>query len=267
MGKRRRTFLVPAVLLLLAAIGFLYFAFRFSGSDFTAFKGFFLPVRTSSSWSILEEIRDLEELETASYDMKVVFPFDFIGDDEVDWEELKVLYDWSPGQFLQKTDPLWHPGGVLPANYKYAELYALCREAGIDPGKPDRRFLVMSVSVHAGIDLHTWLGSFTAGDPEEEVGGIEVTVSEDGTRSLSLTAPPIGISSFIVEDRDSTAEGFPDIPLSPEEWGTLVSRLEPSLREMALSSGLPERAESGGRAFLVEIFEAAGYDHVSFIES
>lgn len=263
---KRRSLLLLSLLFLLAAAVFLFFSIRFSDSGFALLRGFFAPVRTSTSWSILEEIREMEELETAAYDMKVVFPFDFTRGEEVDWAALKIEYDWSPARFLAKADPAAHPGGILPPLWKHAELYALCRSTGIDPGRPDRRFLVMSVSVHAGIDLESWLAGFEAGEPEDEVRGISVEIGEDGYRTLSLMDPPVEVTSFIIEDRDAAAEGFPDVPVSPQEWRNLVVRLEPALREMALGGGLPERAQEEGRAFLTEIFKAAGYDDVRFID-
>ena len=263
---KRRSLMIPAIAFALLAGAFLVLAYRYSGSELSSLKGFFAPVRRSTSWSILEEIREMEELETAAYDMKVVFPFDFTGGEDVDWAALKIEYDWSPSRFTAKADPAAHPGGILPPDWQYAELYALCRSPRIDPGRPDHRFLVMSVSVHAGIDLEAWMDGFEPGDPGDDVGGIDVEVRDDGFRTLRLMDPPVRVTSFVIEDRDSTAEGFPDVPVTPEEWRHLVVSLEPVLREMALGGGLPERAREEGRAFLTEIFKAAGYDDVRFME-
>lgn len=262
---KRRSLPILSIVFLLTSCVFLFFAFRYSGSEIASLKNFFAPVRYSASWSILEEIREMEELETAAYDMKVVFPFDFTGSDDVDWAALKIEYDWSPSRFSAKTDPSAHPGGILTSGWKHAELYALCRSVGIDPGRPDYRFLVMSVNVHAGIDLDTWLAGFEPGGPQDDVGGISIDIREDGHRTLNLMDPPVRVTSFVIEDRDTTAEGFPDVPVSPEEWRRLVVGLEPALRDMALGGGLPERAQEEGRAFLTEIFKAAGYDDVRFI--
>ncbi len=263
----RRTLLVPSLIFLILAAVFFYIAARYSGVEWKAAKKLFSPVSRSSSWSILEEIRQMEELETAVYDMKVVFPFDFTGNDEVDWAGLKIEYDWSPEQFLQKADPAMHPGGILPREWKYAELYAKCREAGIDPGRPDSLFVVISAQVSAGVDVNAWLAGLEAGDSKQMITGIVVTETEKGGRSLALAAPPVHITSFVVEDRNFVAEGFPDVPLSPEEWSRLVGGLEPALLEMAEQGGLIERAGDEARRFLVEVFEAAGYDSVEFIEN
>ena len=263
MARPRRLLLTPMLLLALAAAAFLFFAGKTRGWPI---ERVFASGKASASWSILEEIRRLEELETAAYDMKIVFPFDFIGNDDPDWAYLKFQYDRDPDLFLTKTEPSWHPGGRLPDAWRYAELYELCRRAGIDPGRPDYRFVVLSTEVRAGVDLESWTSGFAAGEPGGEVAGIAVTEEEDGTRSLALTSPPVTVLSFVVRDRDAAAEGFPDVPLSPERWRVLTDALAPRLMEMALAGGLLETAEADARSFLTEIFTAAGYDHVSFMD-
>lgn len=263
MAKSRRILLAPMMILLLVAGIFLFFAWKtrgWSAGDLFAAK------KTSASWSILEEIRSLEELETAAYDMKIVFPFDFIGDDEVDWTYLKFQYDRAPDLFLQKADPAWHVGGSVPDAWRYAELYNLCRKVGIDPGRPDYRFVVLSTEVRAGMDLEAWTSGFITEEAGGEVEGICVVETDDGSRGLLLDPPPVKVLSFVVCDRDAAAEGFPDVPLSPERWRLLTDALEPSLRDMALQGGLLEAAETEARSFLTEIFTAAGYDYVTFTD-
>jgi hypothetical protein len=264
MAEKRRPLLVPALLLTVFSFLFLYIAVR--AGEPSPLR-FLFPARTSSSWSILEEIRSLNELETAVYDMRVVFPFDFIGDDPaVNWAYLKYQYDREPRLFMAKTDPSWHPGGRLPEEWRHAEIYGLCRSVGIDPGRPDYRFVVLSVSVRGGVDLESWLSGFESGGPRDEVEGIRISVDETGRRTLQIAAPPVKITSFAVEDRNAAAEGFPDMPISPESWGVLVSGVSPRLREMALSRGLLEAADEQSRIFFTEIFTAAGYHHVQFID-
>ncbi len=263
MAKSRRVLLAPMLLLVIIAASFLFFAWKVQGWPS---GGIFAPKKTSASWSILEEIRSLEELESAVYDMKIVFPFDFIGDDEADWAYLKLQYDRAPDFFLRKADPSWHPGGRVPEAWRYAEIYNLCRKVGIDPGKPDYRFVVLSAEVRAGMDLEAWMSGFTAAEPGGDVEGIRIVETENGSRGLEIVPPPVRVLSFIVRDRNAASEGFPDVPLSPEEWRLLTDTLEPSLREMALKGGLLDAAEKEARSFLTEIFTAAGYDYVTFME-
>ena len=263
MARARRAFLLPAFALAIAAGAFLFFVWKTNGWPR---DGLFSPRKSSASWSILEEIRSLEDLETAVYDMKVVFPFDFIGDEDPDWAFLKLQYDRDPDLFLKKTDPAWHPGGRLPDSWRGAELYDLCRKVGLDPGRPDYRFVVLSAEVRAGADLEAWISGFAAAEPGGDVEGITVVASEDGTKGLEITSPPVAVLSFAVLDRDSAADGFPDVPLSPEDWRLLTGALEPRLREMALEGGLLEAAEADARSFLTDIFTAAGYGYVSFID-
>ena len=82
MARKRHPLLLPSILLLVISGTFLYTAWRVNGLPL---KKLFSPHKVSASWSILEEIRELKELETVAYDMKVVFPYDFIADDEVNW--------------------------------------------------------------------------------------------------------------------------------------------------------------------------------------
>lgn len=261
MARTRRPLLLPVLILFVAAGAFLYIAWR---TNDLSFLRIFKPQKTSASWSILEEIRSINKLETAAYDMKVVFPYDFIGDEEVNWSYLKYQYDREPDLFLSKTDPVWHPGGRLPDDWQYAEIYSLCRQVGLDPGRPDYRFVVISVSVRAGVDLDLWIDSFSTQQPTDEVGGIEILIDENGVRTLRIKEAPVAVTSFIIEDRDSSADGFPDVPLTPGEWRQLVDGLGPKLHEMAMAGGLMESAEDGSRSFLSGIFTAAGYDHVEF---
>jgi len=262
MAKLRRPLLLPALVLLLFSIVFLAAAWRLKGPPE---GGLFQPRKTSASWSIMEEIREMEELETASYDMKLVFPYDFAGEDPVDWAYLKIQYDMNPDIFLDKRNPSWHPGGRVPDAWKYAEIYHLCRQTGLDPGQPDYRFVVISVSVRAGIDLEAWLSGFDSTDTGGDVVGIRVEEDEDFSR-LILMRPPVTVTSFVVEDQDAAAAGFPDVPLSPAGWRFLVEALTPMLREAAMDGGLIEAAETSGLAFISEIFEASGYDEVVFTD-
>jgi hypothetical protein len=75
----------------------------------------------------------------------------------------------------------------------------------------------------------------------------------------------VRVTSFIIEDRDASLDGFPDVPLTPEGWRLLVDGLGPRLRAMALAGGLLETAEEGSRTFLSGIFTAAGYDSVDYV--
>ena len=274
-SRPRRPLRIPALLLLITALAALALPSIQGRFRLPALLPDFLkPRRITSSWSVLREIRGLQELETASYHMKVVFPFDFIRRDTVDWTYLKLQYDRDINLFMAKTDPAAHPGGRLPPEWEHAELYHICRAVGIDPGRPDYRFIVLSAVFTAGVDLDAWLAMFgdTAlppGGTKAETGlrGIRIRETEDGGKILEIIPPPVGLTSFFIEDKDASRESFPDIPLSPEEFRILSDALLPRLREMALSGGLIEKARTGALSFLTEIFTAAGFDTVEFSPS
>jgi hypothetical protein len=260
MARRHRPFILPLLILLILSAAFLFAAWRLNDLPFTSLSRLFKPRKISASWSILEEIRALNELETAAYDMKVVFPFDFTGRDNADWVYLKMQYDRSPELFLSKADT------VRDTKWKFAGLYALCRRVGIDPGRPDYRFVVMTVSIRAGVDLDLWMKGFSAGEPSEDVGGIQIRQDDKGRKILEIKSAPVTVTSFTVEDRDGSSDGFPDVPLTPERWRLLVEGLQPELRKMALDGGLLETAAEESELFLREIFTAAGYDDVIFTD-
>ncbi|GEM_PF-1416929 len=262
MAKKHRPLLLPSIFLFVLSASFLFAAWRINDLPL---KKLFASRKVSASWSILEEIRSLNELETAAYDMKVVFPFDFTGGDEVNWTYLKLQYDRDPKLFSSKINPVQYPGGLLPREWKYGELYRLCRQVGIDPGRPDYQFVVMTVSIRAGLDIDRWLAGFSIGEPFEAVEGITVIRDEDGGKTLKIKVAPVSVTSFIIKDRDGSSDGFPDVPLTPEGWRLLVEGLRPGLREMALEGGLLETAAEESELFLKEIFTAAGYDNVEFI--
>lgn len=355
-SRPRRPLRLPALLLLITALAALALPSIQGRFRLPALLPDFLkPRRITSSWSVLREIRGLQELETASYHMKVVFPFDFTRRDTVDWTYLKLQYDRDINLFMAKTDPAAHPGGRLPPEWEHAELYHICRAVGIDPGRPDYRFIVLSAVFTAGVDLEAWLamfgdtplspdgfstpispiwGSLFRGTPpspgkeppgsgpfrtifepkrtnpaapedkgagsghrqgpddakaanspapeshgqgdrqgpdrakaETGLRGIRIKETEDGGKILEIIPPPVGLTSFFIEDKDASREGFPDIPLSPEEFRILSDALLPRLREMALNGGLIEKARTGALSFLTEIFTAAGFDTVEFSPS
>ena len=263
MSPKRRPLLLPLALLLCAAV---FVSIHWLGLgrliSLPGMSGLFGGRTRSAAWSVLEDIRDVQTLETASYVFKTAFPYDFTGGDEVDWVFLKSQYDRAPDMFELKTRPSWHPDGVLPEAWKHAALYARCREAGMDPGRPDGLFVVVEVEMTAGANLETWRNMLLEQDGQQAV---QTREHADGRLLLLLPAPPVSISSFSVKDRDTVSEGFPDVPLSPQEWRLLVEDLEPSLRQMARESELLEQADAGARKLLREILTASGYDDVEFL--
>lgn len=259
MPRIRRPLLLPALIIFIAASAFVFIVLKKP-----EFPSFLTPKSTTVSWSVLEEIRNIQELETAVYDLQAVFPFDFTGKDEVDWYTLKSQYDLEPSLFLLKADPSWHPGNRLPPEWKHAEIYNLCREIGIDPGRPDYRFIVISASVEAGVDIDEWENHLT--DPETgQITGIDTYLIEQDTWNINLLSPPVEITSYIINDQEGWDHGFPDIPLSPESWRLLTQIIKPKIIDMALDAGLLEKAREESESLLSEIFKAAGFHLVRFL--
>ena len=267
-GKKNMTckkilFISVSILLAAAAVFFLFelFSVTFSFKDF---PGISFNRRKSSSWSVLEQIKDMEVLETARYKMDFVFPFDFTGGSDVDWYFLKQQYDRDAAVFLEKSKPEYYRDGIIPEKWEYADIYYFCRRAGIDPGKPDYKFLVIPVVISAGADINSWVERITE---SRKYYNVKAEIGGNGEGSvLCIPKPHVEITSFVVEDRDSTEDGFPDVSVSPEKWRMLIKDMEPLLREKALEEGLLSAAESGAIDFLSVLFKAAGYEKVEFEE-
>ncbi len=221
--------------------------------------GLFRESTTASSWSVLETIDNLEDLETAQYEMKFVFPFDFVTSPAVNWLFLKTQYDISREQFQEHVFPLGqrHSRPVAPV-WQDAALYELCRKVGMDPGKPDYKFLIISAHVRAGLDLTEW---------HREIERQQATITETTPDELvlNLPHPVVRITSFSINDTDNTAQGFPDVSLSPEEWSTLIQEVEPLIREQALAEGLLQQARTEAEQLIREIFLASGFRQVLFV--
>lgn len=263
MARPRRPLLIPAVVVVLLALASLGWAWKKTDPSFRRFAGFFRKSEVTATWAVLEEVRDLRQLETAAYTLKAIFPFDFV-EKSTDWRYLRLHYERDPAAFRSKADPAWHIGGKLPERWRGAEIYALCREVGIDPGLPDFRFIVVAATVRAGLDLDPWFERAEGGNPKEPAPGIGITESEEGGRILTLPDPDVRVTAFVIEDRDAAAEGYPDVPISPEDWRRVAETLGPAIHAMAMEKGLLVEAADRGRSFLTDIFTGAGFRRVAF---
>lgn len=260
MIRIKRPLLIPALVFLLAAALFVFLVWQKPELPL-----FLSPRRNASSWSVLEEIQKLQQLQTAAYELQMVFPFDLSVGQSVNWSALKRHYDKEPSLFLAKAKPGWHPGNILPPEWKYAELYALCRRVGLDPGRPDYRFIVLTARIEAGVNLDEW-EKLLLNPESDKLRGIHSYTDKDAALTLEIAAPPVEVSTFTVHDQDSISASFPDVPLSPENWRLVIEAVKPQLIQMALDSGLIEKARQEAEDFLSEIFKTAGYVNIRFIQ-
>ena len=203
------------------------------------------PVRISEVCSSLVETSEVSLLQTAEYSMNVLFPYDFVepGDDP-DWRFYRFIYDTDPEQFRRQSSPLFHPDGKLSERWRYAPLYALCRECGLDPAGDN--FLVFDVRVKGGLPLSS-----------ED---LEVQLPDEDVKRVRLILPEPRITDIIIEDRSSENGGFPEIDMTPDQWSLFMEKIRPSVEELAVKKGLLSLAGETAVYLTREIFEGAGFE-------
>lgn len=134
------------------------------------------------------------------------------------------------------------------ANYRIRMVYpydfgTLPENLPVITGKYD--FCIISAQVTAGYDLENLSLNFV-----------------DNRITLNLGEPQI--TSFKVADQVVTGQGFPDMAITPEEWGAIVEGVTPLIEELSLNRGIIDEAQGYGQDFFRRLFEGAGYDRVEF---
>ncbi len=236
----------------LSGIFFLIVIFL-SVSLFYPFREFRFPWEaqrvTSVYTSLLESTGDAL-LNSSEYSLKIIFPYDFIEREDLDsvpWRDLQRLYDTYREDYLLRENPELYPDRKIPDEWKYAALYRLCRENGLDPASDPRSFVVIAAGIKAGIRLM---------DRESYL--ISVESGEDKT--LKLRLPPADITDIIIIDRPVEDQGFPEVRITPQQWSSLIDTITPGIIRMAVDKGILEEAERSAVSLLKGLFEGAGFD-------
>ena len=211
---------------------------------------FWKEKRITSVYSSLIESTEDSLLNSSEYTLKVIFPYDFIepGDrDAVPWRTMQRLYNSDSAAFLLKDNPELYPDREVPSQWKYASVYRMCRENGLDPaGDPDS-FLVVSAGIKAGFRLL---------DENNPLFSLET--GED--KKLNLRLPPAGITDIIIYDRPEGGQEYPEVAMTPQQWSRLIEALMPEIVKMAEDKGILREAEVSAVSLLSELFKGAGYD-------
>jgi hypothetical protein len=201
-------------------------------------------------YSSLIETGENSLLQAAEFKMKVLFPYDFMEEgDRADWHVLQWYYDNLPEDYLLKSSPSFYPDYVLPEAWKYSSLYSLCRECGINLASDPEFFIVISASVRAGLPFSTnSMQIFPLSEEEEEV------------QRVALVLPSPEITDIIIEDRSDEDRGFPEVPMTPDQWSRFIRVLGPRFRDLAIREGILEMAEESASLLMKDLFEGAGID-------
>ena len=240
--------LTASLLLVMAAAGL------FSGwLPLPAMPAWLKRREVSAGWRILEETRDLSTLHAAEYAYRYVFPYDFT-EGEADWINLRYFYGlYGPDGYRDRTEPGFWADGTLPDLWRNAELYRICREAGLDPAAR-AEFAVISTVVRAGIDLS-----------DIDPGQVIREDRPDGEfRTIRLRLPPAVGTDFEVREDAAADEEWPDPRMTPEGWRLIISWARPRIEQMARDEGLLEEADEAVRNLMEDLMKGAGYDRVRF---
>lgn len=211
----------------------------------------------TSVTTVETELYKLAELNTAEYRMRLIFPYDFV-EGPADWLMYKNTWDLNPAVFTSRTDPAQYVDGQLPEEWKNGAFYRECRLAEIDPFDFRYDFLVLSVVIKAGTDLSV-LSESLGGTPP-----IVMRKNENGEKELVVDLPPAQINEMMIEDLDAREWGYPDPPVSPEEWRQLVDFLSPRMEQWALDAGILEEADRQSCVLLQSLLQVDDTVSVSF---
>ncbi len=234
---RRLSSLLISLGFLLLAVALLFMTYRYRMP--------WEPVIISDVCSSLVETSEASLLQTAEYSMNVLFPYDFIAEeDNPDWRLYSFFYDEAPDQFRLRSSASFYPEGELPVTWRYAWLYKLCRECGLDPEGED--FLVFDVRVRGGLPLNS-----------EELG---VHIPSRDEKRVTLVLPEPRITDIIIEDRTSGKAGFPEAEMSPAQWSLFMENIRPFVENLAVRKGVLTLAGETAMYLTRELFEGAGFE-------
>ena len=212
-----------------------------------SYLSWFASGNTSVYTSLVESCRD-SLMNTAEYSLDVIFPYDFIEpDDEVSWRTLQRSYDFNRSDYLLRESSENYLDRRLPAEWKYAALYRLCRESGLDPAADPFSFVVIGAGIKAGVPL--------PGAGQQEIGPEDLV-----RKKLHLSLPAPRITDIIIKDRPVEGPGYPEVRMEPDQWSFLIEKISPGIVSMAEQKGILDEAGSSASALLSDLFEGAGFE-------
>lgn len=212
------------------------------------------PERVTHVYSELIESSESSLLQTAEFRLKIIFPYDFVDEkDDVDWQFLQRQFEIYPDEFQMRASKEFYPDKEIPYEWKYAEIYTLCRESGIDPAGRGESFIVISTRTRAGFDFN-----------EDSISLVtEMFHTVDGEKesdSVILILPGPEITAIIVDDQIPEDDAYPEIDMSPSQWSRFIIALTPKIGELAVDEGILDLAEETATFLLSDLFGGAGLE-------
>ena len=188
--------------------------------------------RVVAATTRLKAILGTAKLSTAQGIWHLVFPFDFFTADG----PLDRTFG-RPWQVLVAQNP----DRLTPAERRVLELYRWGLAHGFDP-EHGRRFVVIPVLARAGVDLNQIPTLVQKNTPRRE---------------LVVKLPPVQLTDLIILEEENSQD-FPEVPLTPAQWRTLVELVQPCVSLILKDRGLGEEAREGAKKFYEAVYASAG---------
>lgn len=238
--KKLITILILLLVLVCGSLSFLYF------QGFLKFDVKF-PWQTeieSGGSYVLDSISHFQELTTAVYHFKSVFPYDFIT--EEDRIRLSGLYTIK--------EPL-----LSAHDFLLLDLQQICRNSGMDLRKKSGQFFLIKTMVQAGPDFTDWKA-------DEMI----VMTEEDGIcTSLQITLPEPVILSLRHDDLVWDSEAAPDLALDPQTYSAILALLEEPILKKVKEEGILESARTKAEMLISNLLSDSpcGKTKIKFLNS
>lgn len=216
--------------------------------------------RSFSSRQILEQVRDVFELQTVEYVYRMVFPHDFYPQGL----SLSTVFDrlaaeqGSPKELLSAEE------------HAYLRAYNLAYETGLPTSAEGDAFVVVTARVRGGYTLEA------AEDLRElfrlelaSTGiGSETRVNSENLRPeesrVVVFLPEATVVDLVIEDLNRENYPYPPARVDAAEWSAISSFVAEEARRRTVADGILKEAEANARAFLTTLLVEAGFEEISF---
>ncbi|MFW6362779.1 MAG: DUF4230 domain-containing protein [Spirochaeta sp.] len=206
--------------------------------------------RTTQSELIFEEARDLYQLITAEYVVKAVFPHDFIPG------------GYSLSRILSTVRNSNRPLDQILTRRERAflELYNIGLDTGIPIDPESRQFIVFTVILSAGYDIHD-----TPFDSRADSAILELLIDIDYNNqnpAITMVIPDPSVLSIQLEDPTSDTYRYPDVRVSPSQLRRISDYIRSQMLEHEHTYTLLKTANANGRRFITQMLHSAGFETV-----
>ncbi|MCL2520345.1 MAG: hypothetical protein FWE37_05015 [Spirochaetaceae bacterium] len=184
----------------------------------------------------LENITDLEQLETASITQEFLFPYDFIPSPYPNWTQLRARMLTTP--LLRNSDFM---------GLTHEELMVIVRQHNLPFTETEiRQYSFYMAILNLGIDLNRQ-GQFFFPLVFRATAGFNLTEGWLSRQDdvITIRLPEAAILSYHIESGLSVRPGWPPVALTPELWGALVAYLQPLMKEQVTADLLTLATDNG----------------------